>query len=160
MTIKSRTRREASCWFAIKTAPIKKRISWMKDNWEELCGGHRDVEKYPSGSKSGPIFGNLYTMARWMCTQDSPLVRKGISSTLPLVNKRLGVRTNARRRSARRKKDYLRKRTKDGTRRGGSRESIFKGRGRLRTSLVDSLLFCQMSNAPAPWERLRRERER
>ncbi|CAL1678739.1 unnamed protein product [Lasius platythorax] len=126
----------------------------MKDNWEELCGGHRDVGRYPSGSKSGPIFGNLYAMARWMCTQESRS-GKGIPpillNPLPLVDKRLAsVRIDARRRGARRKKDCLRKKTKDRTRRGGTHESIFEGRGRLRTSPVDSLLFCQTSNAPAP----------
>lgn len=80
-----------------KNCADKKRVSWMKDNWEELCGGHRDVERYPNGSKSGPIFGNLYTMARWMCTQDSPLVRKGIPPVLlnPSSRQReIGERTN------------------------------------------------------------------
>lgn len=38
-----------------------------------------DVKRYPNGSKSGPIFSNLYAMARWTCTQE----RAGQGGTLP-----------------------------------------------------------------------------
>lgn len=72
-------------------------------------------------SKSGPIFGNLYTMAHWMFTQErererkreKELVRKGIpprpSSTLPLRRDEIVGRVPTAARTERMEKDGSKK---------------------------------------------------
>jgi len=50
---------------------------------------------YPNGSKSGPIFGNLYAMARWTRTQE--LVPPSFLNLVSHPKRLADVRTGTRR---------------------------------------------------------------
>lgn len=109
----SHPRREASCCCSIKTAPIKNASRGWRTIGRNYAAVIETSKGSPRGSKSGPIFGNLYTMARWMCTQDSPLVRKGIPPVspqpFPLVNERLAsVQTYKRSKECKKKEGLSR----------------------------------------------------
>jgi len=112
-------------------------------------GGYTNVGRYSKSPQKVDQFSVICTRSLDAHAGESRSGKASLHSRpQPFFSSRRDRRVSMAARRKRKRREGLKK----VGHRGGSRESIFEGKGRFpeRASPVDSLLFCQTSDAPAP----------